>query len=48
MITFPNGLSIGGNPKITKTKSGVIITNDLGLNVELSNSVWDSFNQKNN
>lgn len=47
MITFTNGVSISGNPKITKTNFGVRITNDLGLDIELSDIVWDSFNQKN-
>ena len=48
MIQFENGLSIGGNPKIIKTDFGVRITNNLGLNLELSNTIWDAFNQKNN
>lgn len=48
MITFENGLSIGGNPKITKTDLGVRITNDLGLDIEVSNKIWNAFNQKNN
>ena len=45
MLTFSNGLSIVGNPHIIKTKFGVRITNDLGLNIELSDSVWSSFNK---
>lgn len=45
MLTFANGLSIDGNPHIIKTNFGVKITNDLGLNIELSDSVWDSFNK---
>jgi hypothetical protein len=44
MIHFLNGVSIGGNPQITKTKFGIKILNDLGLNIELSNNIWDSFN----
>jgi hypothetical protein len=43
MITFKNGLSIGGNPKITKTNLGVRITNDLGLDIEVSNKIWKAF-----
>lgn len=42
MITFANGVSIGNNPIITKTNLGVRITNDLGLNVELSDIMWQS------
>jgi hypothetical protein len=42
MITFANGISIGNNPAITKTNVGVRITNDLGLNIELSNEIWQS------
>jgi hypothetical protein len=44
MITFKNGLIISGNPKITKTNFGVLITNDFGLNLELSNNIWQSIN----
>ena len=42
MLTLANGLSIAGNPHIIKTEFGVRITNDLGLNIELSDSAWDS------
>ena len=45
MITFANGLSIIGNPTIVKTNSGIKITNDLGLNIELSDNVWNLLNQ---
>jgi hypothetical protein len=45
MIKFTNGLVINGNPKIIKTNFGIKITNDLGLNIEISNSVWEYFNQ---
>ena len=45
MIKFTNGLIINGNPKIIKTTYGIKITNDLGLNIEISNAVWESFNQ---
>jgi hypothetical protein len=45
MIKFKNGLIINGNPKIIKTSFGIKITNDLGLNIEISNAVWESFNQ---
>ena len=44
MINFKNGLSISGNPKIVKSEFGVKITNDYGLSIELSNSIWNSFN----
>jgi hypothetical protein len=44
MITFKNGLIISGNPKIVKTNFGILITNDLGLNLELSNNVWKTIN----
>jgi hypothetical protein len=44
MITFKNGLIISGNPKIVKTNFGILITNDFGLNLELSNNVWQSIN----
>jgi hypothetical protein len=46
MITFLNGLTISGNPQIIKTELGVRITNDLGLNLELSEKIWKSFNNK--
>jgi hypothetical protein len=42
MITFANGISIGNNPSITKTNLGVRITNDLGLDIELSDIMWQS------
>lgn len=42
MITFANGISIGNNPTITKTNLGVRITNDLGLEIELSDIMWQS------
>ena len=42
MITFANGISIGNNPAIIKTNLGVRITNDLGLNIELSDIMWQS------
>jgi len=45
MLIFLNGLTIYGNPKITKTNFGYLITNDLGLSIELSNKVWKSFNK---
>ena len=45
MITFVNGLSIVGNPTIVKTNNGIKITNDLGLNIELSDNVWNLLNQ---
>ena len=45
MITFVNGLSIVGNPTIDKTNNGIKITNDLGLNIELSDNVWNLLNQ---
>jgi hypothetical protein len=48
MITFVNGISIGSNPVITKTKLGVRITNDLGLDIELSNNMWQSFTKNKN
>jgi hypothetical protein len=44
MIQFGNGITIGGNPSITKTEFGIRIQNDLGLNIEISNSVWNSIN----
>jgi hypothetical protein len=45
MIIFSNGLIINGNPKILKTIFGIVITNNLGLNLEISDSVWKSLNQ---
>jgi hypothetical protein len=42
MLKFTNGLIISGNPQVTKTNFGVKITNDSGLNMELSKSVWES------
>lgn len=44
MLQFSNGLSIIGNCRIVKTKSGVSITNDLGLNIEVSDSIWNLLN----
>lgn len=44
MIKFANGLIINGNPKIIKTNFGVLITNNLGLSMEISDTVWKSFN----
>lgn len=45
MIKFPNGLIINGDPKILKTNFGIVITNNFGLNLEISDAVWESFNQ---
>ncbi len=45
MIIFSNGLIINGNPKILKTIFGIVITNNLGLNLGISDSVWKSLNQ---
>jgi hypothetical protein len=45
MIIFSNGLIIDGNPKILKTFFGIVITNNFGLNLEISDAVWESFNQ---
>lgn len=45
MLTFANGLSIAGNPHIIKTKLGIKITNDFGLDIEISDMVWNSFNK---
>jgi hypothetical protein len=42
MIKFKNGLIITNNPKIEKTTFGVLITNNLGLSIEISNKVWQS------
>jgi hypothetical protein len=42
MLKFTNGLIISGNPQVTKTNFGIMITNDSGLTIELSKSVWDS------
>lgn len=42
MIAFKNGLSIIGNPRITKTNLGIMITNDLGLKIEISDKLWKS------
>lgn len=44
MIAFVNGLCINGNIEITKTKSGILINNDLGLNIEISDNIWHSWN----
>jgi hypothetical protein len=41
MIKFNNGLVILGNPQITKNDFGVKIINDFGLNLELSNNIWN-------
>jgi hypothetical protein len=46
MLKFSNGLSISGNCNVVKTKSGVLITNDLGLNIEVSDSIWNLLNLK--
>lgn len=43
MISFLNGLSINGNPQMTKTDSGILITNDFGLKIEISDNIWHSF-----
>lgn len=40
MITFSSGITILGNPQLTKTKLGVKITNDLGLCIEVSDKIW--------
>ena len=45
MIKFINGLTIEGNPQITKTNFGIRITNDSGLDIEISDMVWNSFNK---
>ena len=45
MIKFINGLTIEGNPQITKTEFGIRITNDSGLDIEISDMVWNSFNK---
>ena len=45
MLIFANGLSIVGNPQITKTEFGIKITNDSGLDIEISDMVWQSFNK---
>ena len=45
MINFINGLTIEGNPQITKTEFGIRITNDSGLDIEISDMVWNSFNK---
>lgn len=44
MLNFSKGLSIGGNCNVVKTRSGVLITNDLGLSIEVSDSIWNSLN----
>jgi hypothetical protein len=44
MLNFKNGLIINGNPKINATLFGILITNDFGLYIEISNKVWQSFN----
>jgi hypothetical protein len=46
MLKFTNGLIISGNPQITKTNFGVKITNDSGLNIELSKKTWESLTVK--
>lgn len=45
MISFVNGITIGGNPQITKTQYGIRIINDFGLNIEISNNIWEAFNK---
>jgi hypothetical protein len=45
MIRFINGLAVEGIPQITKTKFGVRITNDLGLDIEISDTVWNSLSK---
>ena len=45
MIKFINGLTIEGNPQITKTNFGIRITYDFGLDIEVSDIVWNSFNK---
>jgi hypothetical protein len=42
MLKFGNGLTIEGNPQITKTDFGIRITNDFGLDIEVSDMVWSS------
>jgi hypothetical protein len=42
MLQFENGLVIKGNCNIIKTKLGILISNDLGLKIELSNKIWES------
>lgn len=44
MLSFLNGLVFNGNLKLSKTKSGILITNDLGLNIEISENIWYSWN----
>ena len=41
MIKFKNGVIIENNPKLTKTKKGVLITNELGLYLELPDAIWN-------
>lgn len=41
MIKFKNGVIIENNPKLIKTEKGVLITNDLGLHLELPNAIWN-------
>jgi hypothetical protein len=42
MLQFANGLIIKGNCNVVKTKSGILINNDLGLKIEVSNKIWQS------
>lgn len=44
MIKFKSGVIIEHNPKLTKTENGVLITNDLGLHLELSDAIWNYLN----
>jgi hypothetical protein len=44
MIKFKNGVTIEYNPKLTKTENGVLITNDKGLHLELTDAIWDYLN----
>jgi hypothetical protein len=46
MLKFISGLTIEGNPQITKTDFGIRITNDFGLNIEISDMVWRSLSTK--
>jgi hypothetical protein len=46
-IEFVNGLIIKGSPKITKTLNGIRIINDLGLDIELSDLLWNILTNNN-
>jgi hypothetical protein len=46
-IEFANGLIIKGSPKITKTLNGIRIINDLGLDIELSDLLWNILTNNN-